>query len=296
MATPPSRSKIWSRPWGYPEALIILAGILLVGYLWQYIMDPIPAGFFTAPLSIIISVALVVAALYIGLRGSRLYAGRRTPTIVLFVLSPAATLTALGGCLVLLLIMGFCVQAPPTVTAGLSGFLHRSGWSSMVHSYPFNLLYLYLLLILGSISVRRLTRMRWHWQDIGFMLNHVGLFCFLFFALLSGGSMQRYRMVLEEGRIEWRGADYDHGMQLVELPIALKLKEFHMDEYPPQLILLDGKSGQAVKPSKGTAALTIDTVPQARRPKRLADKSRGVPPSRCSRHHSGGAGLQAVCL
>ena len=113
MATPPSRSKIWSRPWGYPEALIILAGILLVGYLWQYIMGPIPAGFFTAPLSIIISVALVVAALYIGLRGSRLYAGRRTPTIVLFVLSPAATLTALGGCLVLLLIMGFCVQAPP---------------------------------------------------------------------------------------------------------------------------------------------------------------------------------------
>ena len=114
-------------------------------------MGPIPAGFFTAPLSIIISVALVVAALYIGLRGSRLYAGRRTPTIVLFVLSPAATLTALGGCLVLLLIMGFCVQVPPTVTAGLSGFLHRSGWSSMVHSYPFNLLYLYLLLLLGSI-------------------------------------------------------------------------------------------------------------------------------------------------
>lgn len=74
--------------------------------------------------------------------------------------------------------------------------------------------------------------------------------------------MQRYRMVLEEGRIEWRGADYDRGMQLVELPIALKLKEFHMDEYPPQLILLDGKSGQAVKPSKGSAALTIDTVPQ----------------------------------
>lgn len=262
MATPSSRSKIWARPWGYPEALIILAGILLVGYLWQYIMGPIPAGFYTAPVSIIISVALVVAALYIGLRGSRLYAGRRTPTIVLFVLSPAATLTALGGCLVLLLIMGFCVQAPPTVTAGLSGFLHRSGWSSMVHSYPFNLLYLYLLLILGSISVRRLTRMRWHWQDIGFVLNHVGLFCFLFFALLSGGSMQRYRMVLEEGRIEWRGADYDHGMQLVELPIALKLKEFHMDEYPPQLILLDGKSGQAVKPSKGATALTIDTVPQ----------------------------------
>lgn len=262
MTAPPSRRKVWSRPWGYPEALLILAGLLLVGYLWQFLMGQIPTGFFTPPVSVIISLLLVATVLYIGLRGSRLYARRRTPTVIRFILSPAATMTALGGFLVLLLIMGFSVQAPPSVTAGLSGFLHRSGWSSMVHSYPFNLLYLYLLLILGSITVRRLVHFRWHWREIGFALNHLGLFSFLFFALLSGGSMERYSMILEEGRIEWRGANYDQGMQLVELPIALTLQEFHIDEYPPKLILLDGKSGRAITSPRGSASLSIETPPQ----------------------------------
>lgn len=257
--------KIWHRPWGYPEAWLIVAGIALVGYLWQWVMGPIPEGQFVHPFSTALLTLLLGAILYVGWRSSPRRGSKHsqapTPTAVLFLTSPAATITSLTLLLVHLLIMGFSTQVPPVMASTLSGFFHSAGWSAMIHSYPFNLAYLYLLLILGSISVRYLLRPRkWDLRAIGFVINHLGLFCFLLFALLSGGKMKRYTMVLEQDEIEWRG--YQQGRNgLQDLPIALELQDFRMEEYPPQVVLIDGTTGQVLPEGAVKDFISLEAVP-----------------------------------
>ena len=253
------KRKIWSRPWGYPEAWLIVAGILLVSYLWQWIMGYIPEGQFVHPFSTILLTLLIGAIIYIGWQGSR--KGKRPPTAVLFLLSPAATITSITLLVIHLLIMGFSTQVPLPMASSLGGFFHSSGWSAMIHSYPFNFSYLYLLLVLGSTTIRYILRPRkWNLRSIGFVINHLGLFSFLLFALLSGGEMKRYTMVLEQDEIEWRGR-HQGSRELTGLPIALELKSFHMDEYPPQLILINGATGQVLPEGKVKEYLSLEQVP-----------------------------------
>lgn len=236
---------MWERPWGYQEAWVIIIGILIVGYLWQFFMGAIPQGAFSHPLSTIILAFVLAIVVYVGVRVGNRRAKRRVPTLIRFLVSPAATITVIVAFIVLLLIMGLTTQVQPNVAKELTGWVHRSGWSAMVHSYPFGLMYLYFLIILGSITVYRIVRFRFTFREIGFVINHVGLFCFLFFALLSGGAMKRYTMVLEQDQVEWRGIDYGSG-ELVELPLALTLKSFRMEEYPPKLLLIDSSTGKSL--------------------------------------------------
>ena len=48
--------------------------------------------------------------------------------------------------------------------------------------------------------------------------------------------MQRLKMTTRMGSAEWRATD-DKG-QLIELPLAIELKDFTIDEYPPKLMLM----------------------------------------------------------
>ena len=42
------------------------------------------------------------------------------------------------------------------------------------------------------------------------------------------------------GNVEWRATD-DKG-QLTELPLAIELKDFTIDEYPPKPMLIDNET------------------------------------------------------
>ena len=46
------------------------------------------------------------------------------------------------------------------------------------------------------------------------------------------------------GSAEWRATD-DKG-QLIELPLAIELKDFTIDEYPPKLMLIDNETGRTL--------------------------------------------------
>lgn len=236
-----TKRQIWSAPWSYPEGWIVMGALLLLGILWQWIFGPIPRERYAFPINLIYAGFVTIFSILVGICSTRLHpsAGVR------FLVSPAATITVLTAFLVQLIAMGFLHQMTPVEVSSLRGFIHSMGWSSIVHSYPFNLTYLYLLLILGSVTVRKIIKGRKNLRWFGFVFNHLGLYLFLLFALLSGTDMKRFTMVLEEGSVEWRGMPYG-STELVELPIAIQLEDFHMDEYPPKLMLLDGKTGEVL--------------------------------------------------
>lgn len=250
------KRNIWSGRWGYPEGWAIVGGLLLISYIWQWVMGPIPAGGFTHPISTVVLGALIIATLLIGILSKK--KGSKLP-FVRFIVSPAATITSLVAFLLLLTIMGFSKQIDPRMADGLGGLFHTAGWSAMVHSHPFNTIYIYLLLVLGSVTIRRLLAFKFSVRELGFMLNHLGLYGFLFFALVSGSNMQRYTMALTQDEVEWRGTNQaTHAVE--ELPIALELKHFTLEEYPPKLMLLNTETGQ-VLPESLPDMINIEEVP-----------------------------------
>lgn len=62
-------------------------------------------------------------------------------------------------------------------------------------------------------------------------------------------------MTTRMGNAEWRATD-DKG-QLTELPLAIELKDFTIDEYPPKLMLIDNETGRAL-PEKSPVHLLLE--------------------------------------
>lgn len=74
--------------------------------------------------------------------------------------------------------------------------------------------------------------------------------------LLSGlGFMQ---MTVSQGEPEWRATDEAGEMQ--ELPLAIELKSFTIDEYPPKLLIIDNADGKAL-PEKNPENILVESTP-----------------------------------
>ncbi|WP_329905089.1 cytochrome c biogenesis protein ResB [Porphyromonas pogonae] len=173
----------------------------------------------------------------------------------------AATLTSIGGIIVVMLVMGLTKQIPTGMGAVMQHPFHRLGLSTILTTWYFLLLYLYLLFILGNVIARRVRRLQKGIRDFAFLLNHLGLFAALFFGLLAAADMQRYRMQVytDAEYPEWRGIE-ETSNKMVELPVAIELKEFLLEEYPPKLMIIENKSGKAL-PLQRAEHLSIDHLP-----------------------------------
>lgn len=80
--------------------------------------------------------------------------------------------------------------------------------------------------------------------EIPFLLNHLGLFIALIAATLGSADMKRLTMNTRIGQTEWRATDAEG--RLHELPLAIELVNFSIDEYPPKLMLIDNSTGNAL--------------------------------------------------
>ena len=134
-------------------------------------------------------------------------------------------------------VMGLIRQAP-------SGHASTDllGFSQMIASWPFVLLYFWMVTILGLTILRAGFSLKV--SRISFLLNHIGLFIALITATLGNADMQRLKMTTRMGSAEWRATD-DKGQQ-IELPLAIELKDFTIDEYPPKLMLIDNETGRTL--------------------------------------------------
>jgi hypothetical protein len=167
-----------------------------------------------------------------------------------------AGVTALSSLLFLVIILGFTRQSPSALDLSQAGALARTGFMQMTVSWSFILLYLYFLWILGLVVLKRLNGFTW--KNTGFILNHAGLFIALFAAFLGSSDLQRMRMTAPMNTPEWRATNEKN--EMVELPLAIELKSFTIDEYPPKLMLLDNITGKAL-PEKQPVNVSVETCP-----------------------------------
>ena len=136
-------------------------------------------------------------------------------------------------------------------------------------SWPFVLLYLLLLINLTAVISLRIKSLSveskphslrsksWSIRNISFLLNHVGLLVLLFAAGPGSADKARYFMRVGEGATEWRGELFSvtelapKDGALKELPLAIELIDFNMEEYTPKLTVIDVNSGESMPKGKG---------------------------------------------
>ena len=229
---------MWNQPWKLAEGFLIGAGLIVTGLLLQFTVGPIDWNVFSFPANIIV---LAVFLFLIGMAFAfhkKVYAFR-------FLASYLSAIPALCYAVVLTAVMGLTRQVPGTQPPA-----DALGLTRMLSFWPFVLIYVWIAFILGMVTLKRLASMvcakqerSWK-RDVPFLLNHLGLFITMLSATLGNADMQRLRMTINSEGPEWRATD-DTG-RMHELPIAIQLEDFRIDEYPPKLTLIDNHTGHPV--------------------------------------------------
>ena len=226
---------MWKQPWGYAEGWVICAGLLITGFGLQLITGPVQAGLFQYPVNVAGGLIFLLV-LCIG------FVVSRKITVVQWFSGLTASITSLSALLSVVLVMGFVGPGIERITM----------------SWPFILLFLYFLFVLGFVTLKRIVSFRW--RDVPFMLNHAGLFITLLAAILGNGDLRRLRMTVPLENPEWRASDEKN--EMIELPLAIELRSFTIDEYPPKLMLIDNTTGKAL-PEKQPENLLVEETPLA---------------------------------
>lgn len=224
---------MWKQPWGYAEGWVICAGLLITGLGLQLIAGPVQPGLFRYPVNLVVGLLFLLVLCIV-------FVSSRKITALRWFSGLTASLTALSAFLSVVLVMGFI----------------GPGIERITHSWPFVLLFLYFLFVLGHVTLRRVTSFRW--RDIPFMLNHAGLFITLLAAVLGNGDLRRLRMTVPLENPEWRATDDTN--EMIELPLAIELRSFTIDEYPPKLMLIDNATGKAL-PEKQPQNILVEETP-----------------------------------
>ena len=242
---------MWNKPWSLKEGFIIGAGLLVTGLMLQLSVGPVDWQAFAFPVNVItLAVFLALIAVVYALR-PRVYGFRYLTTF-----------TAAVPALIYAVILTATMELPsgPFMLAEPS-LADTVGITRMLSFWPFILIYVWMTLLLGQVIIHRLLHLhpkRAFWtRDIPFLMNHLGLFITIVTATLGNADMQRLKMTISQEAPEWRAVD-DRG-EMHELPIAIQLKQFTIDEYPPKLILIDNNTGNAVD-GQQAETLLIDST------------------------------------
>ncbi len=218
---------MWQFPWKYRESIAFTGGMLAVGIALQYTVGAFDFGILRWPVNLILGDVLLAALLLMSIwRKSSFYQ---------WLSGVPMAVTLIGTLVVLGIIMGLT----PQLSSPSHSLPDRLGLTHMTSSWPFVLTYSLTLLSLGALIIRRLIAFRW--RDYAFYLNHIGLWLLLFAGGMSASDIKRYVMYVREGETEWRV--YNDQKEVLDLPIAIELIDFSMDEYPPKLAIIDRETG-----------------------------------------------------
>ena len=206
-----------SSRWTFMEGFLTGGGLIAIGLLLQLCIGPVVWEAFAWPVNGIVMGGLVLMIVL-------MFSLRKKVTAFRFLGTYQAAIPAMVYAVLLTVVMGLTRQDG------------RGSWlSDMLTFWPFVLTYVYIAVVLGMTILRRLNQIvrrksaKGFWQNVAFVLNHVGLFVALTTATLGNADMQRVRMTTFVGEQEWRALDRDGAVKM--MPLGIELKRFIMETY-----------------------------------------------------------------
>lgn len=223
-----AKRKMWEFPWSFRESFIVVGSLLSIGIALELIVPSERMSFPGFPVNLII---VVVYLFYLIL--SFLFVKNK---IIAWMSSVPAAIASISLYTLLVLLMGFIPQGDD------KGIFSDMGFNHMQTSKPFILLTIFLLTVLGYTIIKRITQ-KFTIKNLAFFLNHTGLFVILVAGSLGSGDMMKLQFHINTGE-KHRVASYENN--LYEMPFSIELKNFSIDEYSPEMMLFDKKTGAPV--------------------------------------------------
>lgn len=230
--------KFWRWPWSYAQNLLILICIVLNGFFIEYIsrvggikIPPFPVNLYLLISFLGVSVLLFFLPIF--------------KRLISWVTSYQFTISAVSIFAVLALVGGFLPQGSDVI---LPPFLERLGIHHITTSVPYSII---LIMICFSLTCAILKRaLKASWKDIPFMLNHIGLLVIFLCGSLGVSDMSRVKMTLVGDKVSWMGeVNSATGLgtgKNIELPFALKLKKFTLEEFAPRIAFIRSSDNKVI--------------------------------------------------
>lgn len=218
------RKVFWCFPWGYRESMVFSLGLLFCGIILDTTIGK-PISSISYPYNLVGGI-IFLFLLWV------LFKSKRFGKIAFWLYS-------FQGAIASVCLFGLVSTAMALIPQnGKSTFFLYN----LTSSYTYFLAYLFFLISLGMVILKRLIPFKL--KNIGFLFSHFGLWLAMFAAGAGHGDMQRLTMYLQEGEIVWFAQDAEKNQ--VELPLAIKLHDFDIDEYNSKLAIIDNKTGEIV--------------------------------------------------
>ena len=231
---------MFNRLWKMKEGFVSGAGLILVGLALQYSVGPLDWSAFAFPIN---AICLVLYLAFLAL----IYALRHRVRLFSFFFTTEAAVPTLLYAALLTVAMGLTRQVAPHERA-----IDPIGLTRMLSFWPFVLIYGRLTGIVGLIAIRQILHFRL--RELPSLLSHLGVFIAIVAATLGSADMERVKLTASMDMPEWRAT---HEQGFLELPLAIQLEKFTIDEYPPKLLIINSKTGKSI-PAKNPEIVLVD--------------------------------------
>lgn len=218
---------LWESPWGYVESFFIGIGLIITGFFLELFSSSTHTFTITYPYNVILLIGYIIVLVIV-------YKWFINSQFIRWLTKVPASISSIVLVTILVMVMGIIPQVPSE-----NKIINNLGLNHITSNWAFLLILFQFLTCLGLISIKRILQFKW--SNIGFILNHTGLFLALSAGMLGTGDLQRLSVNLYENKPSWVATDAQKNE--IELPFAFYLKDFNIQEYNPKLALVDNKTG-----------------------------------------------------
>lgn len=227
----------------YIQSLVINIVLLGLGLGIQYFFGSIEKSWFSFPGNIYFAIAFLVIFTTI----FALFKQKNWINLLNSVPFAIVSVLTLG---LLTILLGSIVLDHSHEGSSSHELGHRLGLDNITTTWYFGVIFLCVLVNLWLAILKR--SLVFQMKNITFILNHFGLFLVLFAGVLGQGDLARLTMDIYKDKPEWRAKDDNN--RIVELPIAMELKKFTIENYPNKLFIID-KEGNSLPDKKPVSFL-----------------------------------------
>jgi len=231
--TKKSIRKTWEHPWRYKESFLVVLELIFMGLIFEVLSGGKGAPLLQWPVNMFVGAGLLLLLLIIFFRF-------RSRPMIKWLSSIPAAISAISFFALVTLLLGFIRQDD----AEASRYMSLLGLTHMKNSWLMMISGLYFLTTLGFVALRRAVP--FSRKNLGFLLNHVGLWITIAAGYLGAGDLMRLNLTLMEDHGGTNQAVSQVTRESYLLPFSVRLEDFNIEHYNPKLALYDGRTRSAV--------------------------------------------------
>ena len=212
--------------WGYKESIFVGISLLLIGLALQVLIGKDVNIELHWPFNFIVfSIHIILCVFsFVFFKGT---------TIIRWITRVPASMVSI----VMVLFLTMLIGTIPQTLENKSAIVVLLGLNKITQTWYFLLILFFFSTCLLMVSIKRISL--GFLSNLGFLVNHLGLYIALNAGVFGSGDLIRYTMELKENKIAWVANDANN--KAVVMPIAIVLEDFVMDEFAPKLAIINHK-------------------------------------------------------